>query len=178
MVYSIINEHALCYYYNLNENPGVAQRIKVRKDKFAFLDDASIAAKLVSFRNDEQVHIKFYLPQIHCSSCLYLLENLHRLTKGVISAKVDFTHKEAPIVLHEKTHSLRPVDEQLAQIGYATYISVSDLNGTRHTFNKRNSLNSIRKFMSFPCSRHSLTVSHPSISMIPSLSCLSQSYLC
>ncbi len=137
MVYSIINEYALCDYYNLNENPGVAQRIKVRKDKFAFLDDASIAAKLVSFRNDEQVHIKFYLPQIHCSSCLYLLENLHRLDRGVISAKVDFTHKEATIVIQAKTTSLRQLAELLARIGYEPYISLNDLNGKRPVYNKR-----------------------------------------
>ena len=38
-VYQILNESNLCEYYNLNDNPGISQRIKIRKDKFAFLDD-------------------------------------------------------------------------------------------------------------------------------------------
>ncbi|MBL7709933.1 MAG: heavy metal translocating P-type ATPase metal-binding domain-containing protein, partial [Chitinophagaceae bacterium] len=36
MVYQILNEGELCEYYNLNENPGINQRVHVRKDKFAF----------------------------------------------------------------------------------------------------------------------------------------------
>ena len=32
MVYEILNESNLCEYYNLNENPGISQRIKIRKD--------------------------------------------------------------------------------------------------------------------------------------------------
>src|SRR5690349_81012 len=97
MVYEILNEHSLCDYYALNENPGVSQRIFARKDKFAFLETEKIEAQLISFRDDKQVHVTFYLPQMHCSSCLYLLENLHRVNPGIVSSKVNFTRKEADI---------------------------------------------------------------------------------
>jgi P-type Cu+ transporter len=66
MVYQIINQNELCEYYNLNENPGLTQSSKWRKDKFAFLDDAAIESKLISFKDERQVHVTFYLPQIHC----------------------------------------------------------------------------------------------------------------
>ncbi len=131
MVYSILNESGLCEYYNLNENPGINLAFKTRKDKFAFLDDEKIQNKLVSFRNDKQVQVTFYLPQMHCSSCLYLLENLHRLDAGVISSKVNFTRKEADIAfLHNET-SLRKIAEVLTAIGYEPYISLSDLKEAR-----------------------------------------------
>src|SRR5215813_14050964 len=73
MVYEIINQNDLCNYYELNVNPGINQRIIVRPDKFAFLDDKTIQQQLISFQNEQQTHITFYLPQVHCSSCLYLL---------------------------------------------------------------------------------------------------------
>jgi len=136
MVYQIINQNGLCDYYNLNEKPGINQRIEARKDKFAFLDDEAIRAKLVSFRDDKQTHVTFYLPQMHCSSCLYLLENLYRFDEGIISSKVNFTRKEVDIVFLNKETSLRKAAELLTAIGYEPHISLNDLKETRPAINK------------------------------------------
>src|SRR6266498_1414111 len=136
MVYRIINQNNLCDYYNLNENPGVNQRISVRKDKFTFLDDQTILQKLISFQNDEQTQVTFYLPQIHCSSCLYLLENLYKLDAGVISSKVNFTRREVEIAFLNKKTSLRKSVELLTSIGYEPYISLNDLKEKRPPINK------------------------------------------
>lgn len=136
MVYQILNQSELCEYYNLNENPGINQRVHVRKDKFAFLDDDKIQVQLISFRDDKQVHVTFYLPQMHCSSCLYLLENLHRLDPGVVSSKVNFTRKEVDIVLLTPQTSLRKAAETLTSIGYEPYISLNDLKEKRPAINK------------------------------------------
>lgn len=136
LVYRLLNQNDLCEYYNLNETPGITQRIKVRKDKFAFLDDESIQGKLISFRDEKQVHASFYLPQMHCSSCLYLLENLHKLHSGIISSKVNFTRKEADIVFNSNKISFREVAELLAGTGYEPYISLNDLQQKRPSVNK------------------------------------------
>lgn len=131
MVFQILNQSELCEYYNLNENPGINQRMRVRQDKFAFLDDEKIQLQLISFGDEKQVHITFYLPQMHCSSCLYLLENLHRLNPGVVSSKVNFTRKESDIVFLKGETSLRKVAETLTNIGYEPYISLNDLKEKR-----------------------------------------------
>lgn len=136
MVYEILNEHALCNYYSLNEKPGINQRARVRGDKFAFLEDKEIAAKLVSFTDEQQTHVSFYLPQMHCSSCLYLLENLARLEQGVISSKVNFARKEADIIFSNKETSLRKVADILTAIGYEPYISLQDMSAKRPAINK------------------------------------------
>ena len=136
MVFQILNQNELCDYYNLNEKPGISQRVRVRKDKFAFLDDEKIQVQLISFRNDKQVHVTFYLPQMHCSSCLYLLENLHRLEPGIISGKVNFIRKEVDIVFLTQETSLRKVAETLTRIGYEPYISLNDLKTKRPAINK------------------------------------------
>ncbi|THU30799.1 HAD family hydrolase [Niastella caeni] len=127
MVYQLLNKHGLCDYYSLNENPGLTQRIPVRKDKFAFLEDAAIQQQLISFSNDQQTHITFYLPQIHCSSCLYLLENLHRMQPAVISTTVNFSRKEVSIIFDHNHISLQKVAELLTGIGYEPYISLQNL---------------------------------------------------
>lgn len=136
MVYEILNKTGLCDYYSLNNNPGLNQRMAVRKDKFAFLDDETIAAQLISFKSPEQEHVTFYLPQMHCSSCLYLLENLHKLDEAVISSKVNFIRKEAEIVFNPQRTSLRKVAEIVTAIGYEPYISLNDLNQKRPAIDK------------------------------------------
>ena len=136
MVFQILNETDLCDYYNLNKNPGISQQIKVRKDKFAFLDDKKIQNQIISFSNDEQIQVTFYLPQMHCSSCLYLLENLYRINPGIVSSKVNFTRKEVDIVLLTPATSLRKVTETLTSIGYEPYISLNDLKQKRPAINK------------------------------------------
>ncbi|HJT73665.1 MAG TPA: heavy metal translocating P-type ATPase metal-binding domain-containing protein [Chitinophaga sp.] len=127
LVYELLNENDLCDYYTLNNKPGQSRRIPVRKDKFAFLDDEKIQQQLIQFKDDAQVHITFYIPYIHCSSCLWLLENLHRLDAGILGVTVNFARKEARVIfLHSRT-SLRSIAELLTSIGYEPYISLQDL---------------------------------------------------
>lgn len=126
-VYQILNNHGLCDYYDLNANPGQNRRQSVRKNKFAFLDDQKISAQLISFKNDEQTHVTFYLPHIHCSSCLYLVEHLHKVHPGIVRTTVNFTRKEADIIFNHKKITLREVAELLTSIGYEPYISLNQL---------------------------------------------------
>ncbi len=136
MVFSILNQSELCEYYNLNENPGINQRVKIREDKFAFLDEEKIQIQLISFKDDNQIHVTFYLPQIHCSSCLYLLENIHQLEEGIVSSRVHFTRKEVDLVFQRSKTSLRKVAERLTSIGYEPYISLNDLKEKRPAIDK------------------------------------------
>ncbi len=127
MVYELLNENDLCTYYELNENPGVLQNKSKRKDKFAFLDDNEISNKLIQFKNTTQSHVTFYIPQIHCSSCLWLLENIHKVNTGILSSRVNFTKKEVFLVFDHTQTSIRKVVESLDQIGYEPHLSLSDI---------------------------------------------------
>lgn len=136
MVYSILNKNGLCDYYTISQNPGNSQKIKVRVDKFAFLDDDKISASLINYKDAQQTFVTFYIPQIHCSSCLWLLEHLHSLNEDIISSKVNFTRKEVDIVFNHKSVSLRKVAELLVNIGYEPYISLSDMRKVKPRIDK------------------------------------------
>lgn len=125
-VYLLLNENNLCSYYNLDRNPGIKVKGKFVSERFAYLEDESIIQKLVSFRSDTQTNITFSLPQIHCSSCIFLLENLHRINEGITSSQTNFQRKEVFINFNEEIISLRKVVELLAFIGYEPFISLND----------------------------------------------------
>ncbi len=126
-VFEILNEHDLCTYYSLNSTPGIGQKNEIRKDKFQFLDNKDIQKKLIQFTNGKQTQLTLYLPQIHCSSCLWLLENIHLLNAGIQNANVNFSKKEIFIVFEEEKTTLREVVETLTKIGYEPHLSLNDV---------------------------------------------------
>ncbi|MDZ4757954.1 MAG: heavy metal translocating P-type ATPase metal-binding domain-containing protein [Bacteroidota bacterium] len=125
-VFLLLNENNLCNYYNLEQNPGIKIKGKFISERFAYLDDETIINKLIQFKSDKQVNVVFQLPQIHCSSCIFLLENLHRIEKGVIRSQTDFQRKEIFVSYDPKTISLRKLVELLAFVGYEPPISLRD----------------------------------------------------
>jgi Cu+-exporting ATPase len=125
-VYDILNVNSLDSYYNIEEeNPGIKAN-KNFKGKYNFLDLVEFKEKLISFQEGDTVKIKLFLPQIHCSSCLWLLERLDKLRAGVISSQVFFAKKEAEITFNESVISLKELAELLASIGYPPSITLED----------------------------------------------------
>lgn len=140
MVYEMLHQSNLCTYYDLNQNPGLAQKINVRADKFEFLEEPSIAQKLIRFADGKQTHVNFYLPQMHCSSCLYLLENIHKINPGIKSSRVNFTQKEVFIIFENKETTLRKVVETLTAIGYEPHLSLQDVSSKQAKKGSKNRL--------------------------------------
>ena len=126
-VYEIINKSELCQYYDIESNPGINQKIKVREGKFDFLDDDKIINKLIHFKDETQYHVIFYLPQMHCSSCIWILEHLNKINKGILKSQVDFIKKEVTIIFKFNTTSLKQVAETITLIGYEPHINLSDV---------------------------------------------------
>ena len=129
-VYQILEKNNLCQYYNFNETPGqTIENIENIDSKFGFLDDENVLQKIYTFKQGTQAHIAFYLPQVHCSSCLYLLENLYKLHFGVNSAKLNFSKKELIVAFDTDVTSARKIANVLTKLGYEPYFSLSDIGG-------------------------------------------------
>lgn len=123
-VYQILNKSELCDYYSFNEVAGVKVDSNRDSNKFAFLDNPAIAAQFITFANQQQTALKFFLPQIHCSSCLWLLENLHKLNPAVYFSSVNFPAKEVTIHFDQFRLSVRELAELLASVGYEPHITL------------------------------------------------------
>lgn len=137
-MYLLLNENNLCVYYNFDESPGIKVKGKFVSGRFAYLDDELTINKLVQFSSATQTNVTFSLPQMHCSSCIFLLENLHRINPGIIKSQTNFQRKEVFIVFDPQQVSLRKVVELLAFIGYEPYISLKDTTAKKITgFNRQ-----------------------------------------
>ena len=124
-VYQILNENNLDSYYKYNAHPGKSQ--KTQKEDLNYLDESTIISKLVDYQDEQIAIITFYIPAIHCSSCIWLLENLYKLNAAVKSSKVDFMKKQASITFNKSEISLRQLVQLLQHIGYDPKITLQDV---------------------------------------------------
>lgn len=131
MVFELLSENNLCTYYNLDSNPGLSPKILNFQGKYAFLDDQQTIEKIIRFQDETHVHVQFYMPQMHCSSCVWLLEHLYKLNQGITSSRVDFLRKEVTIEYLKERTTLRKVVELLASIGYAPSLSLDQLENSK-----------------------------------------------
>lgn len=125
MVYELLNENGLCDYYQY-ETTVAGNKPPAQDDKYLFLDDKEIASRLLDFSSPRLNKITFYIPKIHCSSCIYLLENLPKLNPAVMNARINFTEKTISIDYNPGDTSLRLLAEMLAGIGYDPHISLAN----------------------------------------------------
>ena len=125
-VYQLLQENGLCNYYELSEMPGIKVKGKFSSQRFVYLDNEDVKKKLLRFEDAKQCHASFYLPQMHCVSCIWLLENLHTIDQGIFFSKTNFQRKEIFIAFDPAKISLRKVVELLAFIGYEPYITLND----------------------------------------------------
>lgn len=126
LVYEILNENNLCTYYDLNKTPGTKQASVINK-RFNFLDEEEIARKLITFKNKNEVHVTFYIPAMHCSSCIWLLEHFQKIDSGVLISRIDFLKKELHLVFDNTKTSLREIAEKLTQTGYEPLLSLDSI---------------------------------------------------
>ena len=125
-VYQLLNENKLYNYYDLEDNPGIKLETTTEfGNKYAFLDNDEVKEKLILFREGGLSKVKFYIPVIHCASCIWLLENLHTLNKAVKHSFVNFTKKEVDITFAESQLSLRQLVELLSSLHYIPDLSMS-----------------------------------------------------
>ena len=124
-VYSILHEHNLADYYAYNDVPGQTQKPKGLN--YDYLNEPEIACGLVDYQDAQITIITLYIPTIHCSSCIWLLESLHKINPAITESRVDFLKKQVYITFKNQELSLKDLAETLVNIGYEPLISLQDV---------------------------------------------------
>lgn len=130
-VYEIFSLNDMTCYYDFEKSPGATpQDIN---GKYDFLDNESIVSKLLEFEENATAIVSLSIPHIHCSSCIWILENLQRLKKGISTSQVNFPEKKVRINYQTDIVSLKEIVNLLSSIGYEPYISLENYEaGSNH----------------------------------------------
>jgi P-type Cu+ transporter len=133
LVFQILSEKKLNRYYDMMPTPGIRlEQEDISGTRYAYLEADEVRLKLLDFSDGGISRVNFFIPAIHCSSCIWLLENLNSLHKGVMHSHVNFVRKEVSITFREGEISLRQVVELLHSIHYIPDIGYNKKNKDDH----------------------------------------------
>lgn len=133
-VYEIFSENDLTCYYDLQDAPGAIP--KEIEGKYDFLSQDTIIEKLTEFNDGNIQVVSLYIPHIHCSSCIWILENLNKLNNGITASQVNFGKKTVRVTYNSKESSLKDIVLLLSAIGYEPYISLDDFKTGQENINR------------------------------------------
>ena len=123
-VYEIFSTNNMMSYYDFEKSPGA--RPLEGNQKYGFLDNEKIVEKLLDFNEGKTQIVSLQIPHIHCSSCIWILENLHRLQKNITASQVNFHEKKVRITYNSEEINLKSIVTLLQSIGYEPYISLDN----------------------------------------------------
>ncbi|WP_456868241.1 heavy metal translocating P-type ATPase [Galbibacter sp. BG1] len=133
-VYQIFSDNNLTSYYDLDKNPGITP--KEIRGKYDILENQKIVESLLEFNDDNLQIVNLYIPTIHCSSCIWVLENLHKINSNVKDAQVNFPKKTIRVTYKTESYNLKSLVLLLATIGYEPKINLENKNTENTSINR------------------------------------------
>ncbi len=126
-VFSLLHETGLCQFYDFAASPGTRVPASSTADRWAFLRDPAVAARLLDYSDETRACVTLQVPSIHCLACVWLLENLFRLHPGIGESRVNFSRREVSVTFERAQLSLCELITLLASLGYAPELTYAKI---------------------------------------------------
>ncbi len=123
-VFDLLDQKDLCEYYEFDPKAGVSPG-EIQRDKFNYLRDEKIQSRLLQYKNERKAIVNFQIPQMHCVSCVWLLERLYRFNPAIQNSRVNFQSKELQVQYDPSIVDLSEVVFLLSSLGYEPYLSLA-----------------------------------------------------
>lgn len=118
-VYGVLHGRGLDRYYDVRESVGgERQAARLVDADFAELDDPNYAERHVKGRPDGFAETELLLEGVHCAACVWLVERLDRITRGIASARLDLRRASVTVIWDPSVTRLSGVARGLASLGY------------------------------------------------------------
>ncbi|WP_185862328.1 heavy metal translocating P-type ATPase [Blattabacterium cuenoti] len=109
-----------------------------KHDIFYYLDDKKVAEKIIDFNHKNITTVRFLIPSIHCSSCVFILENLSKIHKNIFDSTVDFSNKKISITFNNVEFKLSDLAIMLDKMGYRPDVNFESIeNNQKNTFDRK-----------------------------------------
>lgn len=117
--YEIIHANGLDHYYALRSSSDTAAApLASAPNTFAEFDDPAFAAIYCRQGCAGLATVDLMLEGVHCTACVWLIERLPRLAKGVVEARLDFRRRIVRITWDPALTKLSVIASALNSIGY------------------------------------------------------------
>ena len=127
-VFEILQLHNLSTYYKIRQESGESnfQTINLSNQKFLYLDEETFQEKYAHKKNENLV-FTFYLEGVHCLACLWLIEKMPEIDKGIISAQLNMAKSTVEVTISREIQ-LSSVAKRLEMLGYPPHPLIEESN--------------------------------------------------
>ena len=133
-VYQLIKNKQLATFYELV--PGAGNIPTKENDDYAILALPDFAPQFISFEKENSTQASFSVPSIHCSACIWILEQLNQFNPSIYHSTVNFSEKSIRFVFNNQQTNLRSIATLLASLGYPPDISLGHANQKKEYNNR------------------------------------------
>ncbi len=126
-VYQLLKDNKLDSFYEISGGAGLSLKGRGANEQFSYLDDELVSRRLLDFSDGTTSRATFYIPQMYCSACIWLLENLQRLNPAIVESRVNFPRRRLTVTFRTADFSLRRLTELLASLGYTPKLTMGDV---------------------------------------------------
>lgn len=131
-VYQLLVEHDLTNFYSIDNQNTTTPKHPKKLSELAFLDEEQVVSKLLDYQGQSVNKVTFKAPAIHCSSCIWLLENLYKIDAGILRSEVNFINKQIHIDYNPEKLSLKELVFLLSTIGYEPDLTLEDVTNRKN----------------------------------------------
>jgi P-type Cu2+ transporter len=121
-VYRMIHEHGLQSFYEIKERAVTdtdgGRPARVEGGRYLHFDDPAFVEQYVRGAAEDFSQVEFYLPDMYCAACVWLLEKLPELVKGVRECRVDFGRLKTFVSYDPREVKLSAIASSLDRFGY------------------------------------------------------------
>ncbi len=121
MVYETIHGCGLQRYYDLKDEQDPTEPGRATGKGYESFDDSTFHDQHVTLQEGGLTSIDLYLEGVHCSACVWLIEKLPNVLKGVVEARLDIRRQVAHIVWNDESISLSRIARTLDSLGYPSH---------------------------------------------------------
>lgn len=135
-VFDILDQNQLCEYYQIDKNAAISQ--KSRTETGWTLEELNLMMQEFVLHEDEDTAtVLLHIPSMHCSSCIWLLEKLGDIDKGILFSRADFIKKSLRIRLSKNITNFGQVVILLKKLGYEPSLFPENDNLSEKAANKK-----------------------------------------
>ncbi len=119
VAYEIIRDCELDAFYKIRDKiDGDLMPVKDLNRQYAEMDDSVFRDLYVSRGEADWLSVVFHLDGLHCAACVWLLEKLPKIVKGVVSAQVNLRRRTVRVSWIDEAVELSTIAQTLASLDY------------------------------------------------------------
>lgn len=116
--------HTFLADFPVCEIPG--QQNPLNESELHWLDNPEVLQKFLIGKQGNAVRVRLQIPNIHCASCVQVLEHLYRKKHGILASQVNFLKKEIEISFQPEVLTFSELAQYLNGLGYAPSLSAPE----------------------------------------------------